>query len=122
MDSVTPGENASISALKITTDGNAEVKSARTHPDFLRIGADAAILETIIAATKRYGVQRLSLETGSRPAFELALKLYWLRRFVKAAAFGSYIPSELNQFFHLELREGHQGCHHKYSTVTALPI
>ena len=56
---------ASIGALKITEDGTAEVKSMRTHPDFLRMGAGAAVLETIIAAAKRHGVQRLSLETGS---------------------------------------------------------
>jgi len=54
---------ASIGALKITADGTAEVKSKRTHPDFLRMGAGAAVLETIIAAAKRHGVQRLSLET-----------------------------------------------------------
>ena len=95
---------ASIGALKITADGTAEAKSMRTHPDFLRMGAGAAVLETIIAAAKRHGVQRLSLETGSGPAFEPALKLYRCRGFVKGAAFGSYVPSEFNQFLHLELR------------------
>ena len=66
---------ASIGALKITEDGTAEVKSMRTHPDFLRMGAGAAVLETIIAAAKGHGAQRLSLETGSGLAFEPALKL-----------------------------------------------
>ena len=95
---------ASIGALKITEDGTAEVKSMRTHPDFLRMGAGAAVLETIIAAAKRHGVQRLSLETGSGPAFEPALKLYQRRGFVKGTAFGSYVPGEFNQFLHLDLR------------------
>ena len=44
---------ASIGALKITEDGTAEVKSMRTHPDFLRMGAGAAVLETIIAACQK---------------------------------------------------------------------
>lgn len=36
---------ASIGALKMLGDGDAEIKSMRTHPDFLRMGAGAAILE-----------------------------------------------------------------------------
>lgn len=94
---------ASVGALKITDDGTAEVKSMRTHPDFLRMKTGAAVLETIIAAAKKHGAQRLSLETGSGPAFEPALTLYQRRGFVKGAPFGSYVPGEFNQFFHLEL-------------------
>jgi putative acetyltransferase len=70
------GRVAAIGALKMLADGNAEVKSMRTHPDFLRMGAGAAILETIIAAARARGARRLSLESGSGSAFEAALALY----------------------------------------------
>ena len=67
---------AAVGALRMLSDGAAEVKSMRTHPDFLRQGAGAAVLETIIAEARARGVQRLSLETGSGSSFEPALALY----------------------------------------------
>lgn len=52
------GRVASVGALRMATDGWAEVKSMRTHPDFLRQGAGAAILDTIIAAAAARGARR----------------------------------------------------------------
>ena len=46
---------------------------------------------------------RLSLETGSGPAFEPALKLYRRRGFVDGEAFADYRRSTFNQFLHLDL-------------------
>ena len=97
------GRIAAVGALKLLDDGG-EVKSMRTHPDFLRMGAAAAVLETIIAAARREGLRRLSLETGSGEAFEPALALYRKRGFVNGAAFSDYAPSPFNQFLHLELQ------------------
>ncbi|KZB99412.1 putative N-acetyltransferase YsnE [Methylobacterium radiotolerans] len=97
------GRVASVGALRMATDGWAEVKSMRTHPDFLRQGAGAAILDTIIAAAAARGARRLSLETGCGPAFAPALALYRRRGFVNGPAFGTYLPSEFNQFFHLAI-------------------
>jgi putative acetyltransferase len=94
---------AAIGALKMLADGNAEVKSMRTHPDFLRMGAAAVILETIIAAATARGARRLSLETGSGPAFEPALALYRRRGFTAGEAFADYEPSQFNQFLHLDI-------------------
>lgn len=94
---------AAIGALKLLGDGQAEVKSMRTHPDHLRKGAAAAILEAIIAAAKERGVTRLSLETGSGDAFEPALALYRKRGFANGEAFSDYTASEFNQFLHLPL-------------------
>jgi putative acetyltransferase len=99
------GQVVAIGALKMLADGNAEVKSMRTHPDFLRVGAGAAILETIIAAAIARGARRLSLETGSGEAFEPALALYRRRGFTPGAAFSDYDRSEFNQFLHLDLGE-----------------
>lgn len=94
---------AGIGALKRLGDGTAEVKSMRTHPDHLRRGVAAALLEHIIAAARAEGLARLSLETGSGPAFEPALTLYRRRGFVDGAAFGDYERSDFNQFLHLAL-------------------
>lgn len=97
------GRVAAVGAVKMLADGGAEVKSMRTHPDFLRMGAASAILETIIAEAAARGVTRLSLETGSGDAFEPALALYRRRGFTNGEAFGGYEASAFNQFLHLDL-------------------
>jgi putative acetyltransferase len=97
------GRIASVGALKILQNDTAEVKSMRTHPDFLRSGAASAILERIITVAKSRGVKRLSLETGSGAAFEPALALYRRRGFVNGEPFSDYEQSAFNQFLHLTL-------------------
>jgi putative acetyltransferase len=67
---------ASIGALKMLDADWAEIKSMRTHPDFLRRGAARALLDHIVEVARSRGVRRLSLETGAGPAFEPALRLY----------------------------------------------
>lgn len=94
---------AGIGALRRLGDGTGEVKSMRTHPDHLRKGVAAAILEVVIIAAQTEGLIRLSLETGSGPAFEPALGLYRRRGFVSGDAFGDYQASSFNQFLHLAL-------------------
>jgi putative acetyltransferase len=80
-----------------------EIKSMRTHSDFLRKGAAAAILEYAISVARKRGVRRLSLETGSGPAFLPALTLYRRRGFLNGGPFSDYQQSDFNQFLHLEL-------------------
>ena len=92
-----------VGALKVLGDGSGEIKSMRTDPAHLRKGVGAAMLEHIIAAGRSLGLHRLSLETGSGPAFEAALALYRKRGFEPGAAFADYRPSPFNQFFHLDL-------------------
>ncbi len=95
---------AGIGALKDLADGCAEVKSMRTHPQFLRQGVAAQLLEHIIRAAQRRGIRRLSLETGTGAPFEPALALYRRRGFVKGAAFAGYpAESSFNQYLHLDL-------------------
>jgi putative acetyltransferase len=96
---------AGIGALKDLGNGCGEVKSMRTHPRFLRQGVAAQLLEHIVRVAQDVGMHRLSLETGTGPAFEPALALYRRRGFVSGAAFGSYPrDSSFNQYFHLALR------------------
>lgn len=92
-----------VGALKEHGNGVGEIKSMRTHPERMRRGAASAILEHIIAIARSRGLTRLSLETGSGPAFEPALELYRRRGFVSGDAFGGYQASAFNQFFHLQL-------------------
>lgn len=94
---------AGIGALKALGDGRGEIKSMRTHPDHLRKGVGAAILERILAEAKARGLTRLSLETGSGEAFEAALAMYRKRGFQSGGAFGDYVASDFNQFMHLDL-------------------
>jgi len=92
-----------IGALKDLRDGSGEIKSMRTHPDHLRRGAASLLLEHIVAQARARGWTRLSLETGSGPAFEAALHLYRRRGFESGPAFADYTPSAFNQFLHLVL-------------------
>jgi putative acetyltransferase len=90
-------------ALKELNVLSGEIKSMRTADEHLRRGVAAAILEHIIAEARRRGYSRLSLETGSGPAFEPALTLYRKYGFVDGGAFGEYQQSSFNQFLHLNL-------------------
>jgi len=94
---------ASIGALKMLGSGTAELKSMRTHPDFIRKGAASAVLERIIAVAANRGVRLLSLETGRGPAFEAALALYRRRGFIDGPPFADYQPNDFSQFLHLSL-------------------
>jgi putative acetyltransferase len=94
---------AGIGALKDLGGQVGEVKSMRTHPEFLRRGVAAALLEHIIDAAKLKGMKRLSLETGSGWYFEPALSLYRRRGFVDGDEFADYKRTAFNQFLHLNL-------------------
>ncbi|MET0289196.1 MAG: GNAT family N-acetyltransferase [Pseudoxanthomonas sp.] len=94
---------AAVGAMKLLGDGTAELKSMRTHPQYLRRGAAAAILEHVIEQGRSQGLRQLSLETGSGPAFEPALALYRRRGFENGPAFSGYTASAFNQFLHLPL-------------------
>lgn len=92
-----------IAALKQLGPEAGEVKSMRTHPDFVRTGVASALLDHIIETATERGLRVLSLETGSGTAFEPALALYRSRGFVDGEAFGDYKRSVFNQFLHLRL-------------------
>jgi putative acetyltransferase len=97
------GALAGVGALKALGNGDGEIKSMRTHPEHLRKGVAAALLDHIIAEARVRGCRRLSLETGSGPAFDAALALYRKRGFRDGEAFGGYERSDFNQFLHLSL-------------------
>jgi len=94
---------AGIGALKRLNDQAGELKSMRTHHDFLRQGVARTLLDHLIHKARSAGMKTLSLETGRRSSFEPALALYQSRGFQPGEAFGGYETSEFNQFFHLAL-------------------
>lgn len=96
-----------IGALKMLPDTGgphrAEIKSMRTHPNFLRRGAAARMLTHILAEARARGVGILSLETGTSTDFDAAVALYTRFGFSVGDVFGDYRPSPHNQFLHLAL-------------------
>lgn len=94
---------AGCAALKELAPDHGEIKSMRTSPDHLRKGVAARLIDYLIAESRRRGYARLSLETGSTPAYEPALELYTRYGFTEGEQFGGYTPSDFNRFFHLAL-------------------
>ena len=92
-----------IGALRQLGPSHGEVKSMRTHPDHLRKGVGRLLLDHIIKAAVARGIRQLSLETGRGPAFEPAITLYRDSGFVEGEAFGDYVQSDFNRFFHMQL-------------------
>lgn len=92
-----------IGALKSLGAGAGEIKSMRTHPGHLRQGVAASLLDHVIGEARARGWRRLSLETGTGPAFEAALALYSKRGFTDGEAFGGYAASAFSQFLHMDL-------------------
>jgi len=77
-------------ALKELTSTHGEVKSMRTASAHRRQGVGRAMLEHIIAEARRRSYARLSLETGSMPAFQPARTLYESFGFTYCSPFADY--------------------------------
>jgi putative acetyltransferase len=67
------------------------------------MGLGKSSLCVLILGTCAKELRRLSLETGSGPAFEPALALYRKRGFIDGEVFADYTRSHFNQFLHLHL-------------------
>lgn len=89
-----------VNQLDATTG---EIKSMRVTAKHLGRGAGKRMLEHLLATARERGYRRVSLETGSGDAFEPAIAMYRRYGFTSGPAFGDYVASEFNQFFHLEL-------------------
>ncbi len=97
------GRLAGCGALKELDARHGEIKSMRTAKAFLRKGIAARLLETILMEAAARGYRRLSLETGSMPAFEPARRLYARYGFVACAPFADYVPDPNSTFMTLDL-------------------
>lgn len=85
-------------ALKELDPLHGEVKSMRTAAQHLRRGTGAALVSHILGVARARGYRRLSLETGSAPAFEPAIALYRQFGFSDAGPFADYKPDPHSRF------------------------
>jgi putative acetyltransferase len=90
-------------ALKQLDATHGEIKSMRTPAALRRRGAGRAILEHIIDVARARGYRRLSLETGSLPAFVPAQRLYASYGFVFCGPFGDYVEDAHSVFMTVHL-------------------
>ena len=84
------GELFGCGALKELSASQGEVKSMRTASAHRRKGVARAMLEHILAESRRRAYRRVSLETGSAPAFAPARSLYESFGFTYCPPFGDY--------------------------------
>lgn len=99
------GQVVGMGGLKELDPAWGEIKSMRTHPDFLRRGIAARLLEHLLAEARRRGYRRLSLETGAEKEFEAAVALYRRYGFRDGGKFAQYTDDPLSRFMHLTLAE-----------------
>jgi putative acetyltransferase len=94
---------AGMGAIKALDDTHGELKSMRVAPEWLGKGVGEAMLLHLLNVAQTWGYARVSLETGSGPAFEPALRLYRKHGFVPCDAFADYVLDEFSQCLTLEL-------------------
>ena len=82
-----------VAALKELAPGHGEIKSMRTATEHLRRGVSRALLNHIVLVARDRGYTKLSLETGTAPAFDPANRLYENFGFVDGPVFGGYPAS-----------------------------
>lgn len=85
-------------ALKELGPEHGEVKSMRTASAHRRQGVARALMQHLIAEARRRSYVRLSLETGSMPAFEPARRLYEHFGFSYCSPFAQYIEDPHSVF------------------------
>jgi putative acetyltransferase len=92
------GELLGCGALKELSAQHGEVKSMRTAGHRRRNGIARTMLTHIINEAQSRGYSKLSLETGSQPAFEPARRLYESFGFSYCAPFEGYVEDPNSVF------------------------
>lgn len=94
---------AGCGALRAIDPTHGELKSMRTAPDHLGRGVGRTLLTHIVEQARQRGYDRVSLETGSAPAFDAALHLYASFGFEACGPFDDYREDPFSRFFTLSL-------------------
>ena len=97
------GVLAACGALREIDPHHGEVKSMRTAPAFLGRGIGRRLLEFIVDEARGRDYGRVSLETGSAPAFDAARRLYESAGFVSTGPFGDYVSDPFSRFYTVDL-------------------
>ncbi len=90
-------------ALKALDATHGEIKSMHTVLEARGKGVGAAMVQHILETARDRKLYRISLETGSQPAFEPARALYRRYGFTECPPFGSYKDDPNSVFMTLEL-------------------
>ena len=94
-----------VAALKRIDDHHAEIKSMHTAVEARGRGIGRALVDHLLEVARARGYRRVSLETGSGPAFAPARALYASARFTPCEAFGDYRPSPRSAYMTLSLND-----------------
>lgn len=92
-----------IGAIRQLSPQHAEIKSMHTAQAARGRGIGRAMLAHLLGIAVSRGLRRVSLETGTTPAFAPARALYASAGFVLCGPFGDYRPSQHNCFMTLAL-------------------
>lgn len=85
------GVAVGMGAFKRIDATHAEIKSMHVLHELRGRGLSKAMLHHLLAEARAAGFSRLSLETGSQPAFEPARQLYLRAGFIECAPFEGYV-------------------------------
>jgi len=94
-----------VCALQALDGEHAELKSMHTAQAARGRGIGRAMVIHLIGVARDRGCHRVSLETGSMPAFAPARALYTSVGFSACGPFGGYRPSPNSVFMTLDLNE-----------------
>lgn len=94
---------AGVGGLKHLDEHRGELKSFRTHSDFLGRGVGRRILRHAIGEARGRGYGSLWLETGTEPPFDAARHLYASEGFERCGVFGDYPDNPLSAFMMMRL-------------------
>jgi putative acetyltransferase len=95
-----------IGAIRSLSPEHAEIKSMHTAHAARGRGVGRTMLAHLLGVARARGVRRVSLETGTTPAFAPALRLYQSAGFVTCGPFADYQPSDDNRFLTIDLEAG----------------
>ena len=96
------GELLAVGALRVLDGEHAEIKSMHTAQAARGRGLGRAMLGHLLGVARERGVRRVSLETGTVPAFAPARALYASVGFRPCGPFGDYRPMGTSTFMTLE--------------------
>jgi putative acetyltransferase len=92
------GTVVGMGALKLLDAGHGELKSMHTKSENRNLGVGAALVTHLLDKARAMGLTRVSLETGSDPAFAPARRLYQRNGFTFCTPFGDYVEDPLSVF------------------------
>ena len=98
-----------VGALKELDGQHGEVKSMHTAQEARGRGIARAMLAHLLAVGRERGYLRISLETGTMPAFAAARALYASAGFTPCGPFADYTMSPSNTWMTLVLCSVHPG-------------